>query len=239
MAEQKPFPFERLPAELRILIYEYHLFRDIPVHIIVRSPRHHPKMVAVTYPEERHNAPGPQATYLGKQGAALLRTNKNTYNEVVALLYAHNTLVFHEPGQFEDFSKTAKSGVPLVRKVTFRMTAFDEAKASVSVHPTPQLESFTSLQTFEWTLRGLVASHTYPARKARNLLLPTQAFVAFGKTAIARRAQFDKIHFVTRTRLDVQGRGRPGYDTAEEVLKAIKDEIEKLLIKRSVLEPAA
>ncbi|KAK5688340.1 hypothetical protein LTS10_000318 [Elasticomyces elasticus] len=239
MADQKPFPFERLPAELRVQIYEYHLIRDIPVHIITRSPHNRPKMVAVTYPEERYNAPGPRATYLGKHGAALLRTNRNTYNETVALLYAHNTFVFHEPGLIKDFSKTAKSGVPLICKVTFQMDAYKESQESVHVHPTPHLEHFTSLQTFHWTLRGLIASHTYPARKARNLLLPTQAFVAFGKTSTARRAQFDRIQFVTRTRLDQQGRGKVGYGTAEDVMQAIKNELEKLLIKRNVLEALA
>ncbi|TKA77395.1 hypothetical protein B0A55_03237 [Friedmanniomyces simplex] len=196
-------------------------------------------MAAVTYPTAHHDGRqerrGKRARCLGNYGVALLRTNKTIYYEALFLLYAYNTFVFLEQKQLKTFGKRVKFGVPLIRTVAVVMPAMEYDDVLVS--PPQHLKHFTSLRVLEWTLSGLIASLAYPSFRAKDILQPVRAFVMLaGGLADARRAQFNKIRFVTRTSVAKQARGKPGYETADQVLLAMKGELEKSLVRDEVLE---
>ncbi|KAK4962720.1 hypothetical protein LTR10_000347 [Elasticomyces elasticus] len=205
MALRDSFPFDRLPAELRVQVYELLYLCEFPLYIV--GSRRRKQIAGVTYPFEHGNKSGERAAYPEKDGAALLRTKKDIHNEALPLLYARNAFIFPEKFAFQEFADIAESGVPLIRTVTFRMIS-----PKFYAHPTSYLGVFTSIRSFEWTLRDLIGS------------------------PVSRRARFDMIRFVTRMRVTPQQPERPGYDSVEDVLQAVKDELEKLLVKKGVLE---
>ncbi|KAK6427901.1 hypothetical protein LTR81_000245 [Elasticomyces elasticus] len=227
MALRDSFPFERLPAELRVQVYELLYLCEFPLYIIWSRARK--QIAGVTYPCEHGNKSGERAAYLDKHGAALLRTKKAIHNEALPMLYARNAFIFPEKFAFQEFADTAESGVPLIRAVTFRMIS-----PKFYAHPTSYLDVFTGIRSFEWTLRDLIGSRSYPSFLAKRLLEPARDFVCFGTSAVSRRARLGMIRFVTRMRVTPQQHGRPGYDSVEEVLQAIKDELEKLLVKKGL-----
>ncbi|KAK4894909.1 hypothetical protein LTR27_007031 [Elasticomyces elasticus] len=229
MAPRDSFPFERLPAELRVQIYELLYLCEFPLYI-VRS-RRRKQIAGVTYPFEHGNKSGERAAYLDKDGAALLRTKKAIHNEALPLLYARNAFIFPMTFAFREFADTAESGVALTRTVTFRMIS-----PKFYAHPTNYLDVFTGIRSFEWTLRDLIGSRSYSSFLAKRLLKPARDFVCFGTSAVSRRARFDMIRFVTRMRVTPQQPGRPGCESVEEVLRAIQDELEKLLAKKAWLQ---
>ncbi|KAK3644191.1 hypothetical protein LTR56_009728 [Elasticomyces elasticus] len=214
MATLTSFPFERLPAELRIQIYQYVFICELPIHI-EESETRKCVITAVTSPSKY----GKGAACLDKNDTSLLRTKKTISTEALI----------------------AKSGRALVRRVVLS-SRYDFVYKSLFINSTLRIqfpERFISLQTLEWTLPTVILSRSYPSYAAKKLNPSIQAFVLFSKTKGARRAQFNKIRFVTNNKPTKQARGKPGYQTADEVLRAVKDELEKLLVKNGVLEPSA
>ncbi|KAK3653547.1 hypothetical protein LTR22_011221 [Elasticomyces elasticus] len=236
MATLTSFPFERLPAELRIQIYQYVFICELPIHI-EESETRKCVITAVTSPSKY----GKGAACLDKNDTSLLRTKKTISTEALSVFYAHNTFVFPDLCLFMSFARIAKSGRALVRRVVLS-SRYDFVYKSLFINSTLRIqfpERFISLQTLEWTLPTVILSRSYPSYAAKKLNPSIQAFVLFSKTKGARRAQFNKIRFVTNNKPTKQARGKPGYQTADEVLRAVKDELEKLLVKNGVLEPSA
>ncbi|KAK5730613.1 hypothetical protein LTR15_000550 [Elasticomyces elasticus] len=236
MATRNIFPFERLPAELRVQIYQYIFVCKLPIHII-STPERSPK--GVRYPRENQTRSGRAEHVLGKSGTALMRANKSTHAEVLPVLYAQNHFVFPQEHPFRGFVRKAKSGIGLIRKITLRLDP-EEYKSILHVprmHVQP-LRPFTDLRTFEWTLHGVILSRTYPSYRARNLDLidPIVTFVSLVDSPDARRAQFAKPRFVTRAKPAKGGKRKSSYQTADEVLQAIKDVLERILLGRGVLK---
>ncbi|KAK5732370.1 hypothetical protein LTR17_010546 [Elasticomyces elasticus] len=106
-SEDKPFPFEKLPAELRNAVYEQYFVRDQPIEIIRRrmpySSRNETE-VGWQRPETFGLNSGihgrsalrgfKSVTLLGPQGLSLLLSNKTTYGEALPILYGANKFLF-------------------------------------------------------------------------------------------------------------------------------------------------
>lgn len=92
MGLDKPFPFLRLPRELRDQIYAYSLCAAEPVVSILELNRCFESRVE-PYCPYRPPTPG------------LLRANKQIYHETVGMLYSKNVFKFWEPGELVRFAK--------------------------------------------------------------------------------------------------------------------------------------
>lgn len=100
LAQSAPFPFLKLPSELRNTVYKMLLVSDKPLRVT-------------------RGKPGPKR-YCGNHGAALLRVNRQIHDEAGSILYGCNEFIFHSSTAVHDFFDRVSPTRKLVTKVNIQ-----------------------------------------------------------------------------------------------------------------------
>jgi hypothetical protein len=115
------FPFEKLPAELRVQIYRNILVHAGPVYLtfIVAGLAATAAGKAILQGKADPRSRVKRTPLLPVHGTAILRLNKLTYAEALPILYSENTFFFESDRSVGSLVKMATQGAPLVNEITF------------------------------------------------------------------------------------------------------------------------
>ncbi|KAI7354142.1 hypothetical protein KC320_g3586 [Hortaea werneckii] len=125
----KAFPFEKLPPELRNMVYEYHLVTPRQVLITRRRQRQNGIIgargpfnlysLAVADGEVSRNATAKKKSLLGLTGSSLLRVSKSIHEETESMLYSANRFLFTRNVAAMQFLHELGPRIQLLRHVSF------------------------------------------------------------------------------------------------------------------------
>lgn len=125
----KAFPFEKLPPELRNMVYEYHLVTPRVVLITRRRQRQNGIIgakgpfklysLAVADGEVSRNATAKNKSLLGLTGSSLLRVSKSIHEERESMLYGANRFLFTRNVAAMQFLHELGPRIQLLRHVSF------------------------------------------------------------------------------------------------------------------------
>ena len=118
----KIFPFEKLPAELREMVYK-ELFVRKTVRLKYCTPAANIHIVkAWTTPncssEKEKKLKAKDRIFLGKTGAAILCASRQIYNEALPVLYGWNTFEFQSTRAIRPWLTQTGSGIELLQSVS-------------------------------------------------------------------------------------------------------------------------
>ncbi|KAI7147254.1 hypothetical protein KC352_g28969, partial [Hortaea werneckii] len=127
--EDKAFPFEKLPPELRNMVYEYYLVTPRQVLITRRRQRQNGSIgaegpfklfsLAVADGTVLRHATAKNKSLLGLTGSSLLRVNKTIRKETESMLYGANRFLFTRNVAAMQFLHELGPRTQLLRHVSF------------------------------------------------------------------------------------------------------------------------
>ncbi|KAI6801114.1 hypothetical protein KC361_g1993 [Hortaea werneckii] len=126
----KAFPFEKLPPELRNMVYEYYLVTPRQVLITRRRQRESSGAkgpfklysLAVADGTVLRRATAKNKSLLGFTGSSLLRVNKTIHQETESMLYGANRFLLTGNVTAMQFLQELGPRVPLLRHISFEFS---------------------------------------------------------------------------------------------------------------------
>ena len=231
-AFEQPFPFEKLPPELRASIYEYALPTAKCLRICWYSPgKIVPSAFEVRKIPNPHDEKGESKVpryirFLQHYSPALLRVNKLLYKEAMPILYSANRFVFYNILSLRNFLIRIKDGKAYLKDVE---VSWDASVMHLALSKFDDTKSLRKLDVFFPPYHGRERGHTL------NLVIGMargmSAFLSAAPDARSRRRRFEvlKLNFPESKRRDTD-RG--------EVAVRTKHFLEKFLIQGRQLEAA-
>lgn len=221
------FPFEKLPAELRITIYGDVFGTIDTVRIHRRRPAKGTASVLKGTVEvlRKNQITTKIVPFQPKQGVAILRINKLAYQEALPILYSARTFCFTSIPSLQQFAVEARAGLPLVQHI--KLMQWGEASLGQAL---AKLKPATGLQRFEIDVPS--CSCLDAAFSAHFLQRGVTAFIRLGETPAAARHRFDIVSFNFRV---IPHHIRRGCETMSSARCAQKSLEIKALLEKTVL----
>ncbi|KAK5120170.1 hypothetical protein LTR85_006651 [Meristemomyces frigidus] len=238
-ARNKTFPFEKLPPELRNMVYEKFLTRHRRITITRRPKRHTPKAFELLS-HRRWNVRKPTCL-LGPRGSSLLRTNRSIYMETLPMLYGANRFQFANVAALAQFMKDTGRGASHLRDISFRdwftdATLQRAAALFVDIGALVQYrvrtDSVDSVQTLQTRVNQIARS--------------SATFVRLGKTQADCRRRFDILRFATMYKRgipELEALVKEAAEDGRSITRAaagqarFKELLHERLVKRGILLP--
>ncbi|KAK3644192.1 hypothetical protein LTR56_009729 [Elasticomyces elasticus] len=249
--DDTPFPFEKLPAELRNAVYEAYFVRDKPISISRRrcatkkeftpASLGHYTTPIVTPGDTQLNSGeadtpglggGHCVTLLGVNGASVLRASKTIHHEAIPIFYGRNIFTFNSTNATIKFMETigsmSKHLLHLQLTTWNSQTIEDAFKHFTDVKYLQSIEIMNATTPFAQT----------PVGFARNVKRGVLAFVRQGDTDLQRRQRLAIIQVRPAKRLSVDNNGII-IMAAKVSTENIREALEILFVKEGVLQPSA
>ncbi|KAI6834173.1 hypothetical protein KC340_g12706 [Hortaea werneckii] len=199
----KTFPFEKLPPELRNMVYEYYLV--VPRHVLITRRRQRQNdtagakrpfelySLAVADGTVLRRATAKNKSLLGFTGSSLLRVNKTIHKEAESMLYGANRFLFTRNVTAMQFLQELGPRVSLLRHISlelYTLSSVDRIKPLLE-----NLRSFNDkLETLEIVIRPSLQYGYRDVILFRQLI---QCYIGEGSLA-EKLARFNAFRFVDR-----------------------------------------
>lgn len=231
------FPFERLPPELRNLVYGFVLVADTPVRI-GRKRRYRPGRreefalkSTIEIPRKRSDSTK-SVPFLPKNALSVLRLNKALHREASPILYSGNTFIFTNHPTFRQFAGEAKRALPYVERI--RLADWSPSFLQQTLF---KLRAAAGLQHLELAIPTCCCMSG--DRIHEDLYPGVKAFVQSSEDPEAARHRFDMITFAACVEGTHSHRSCRQQRRVEPVAKAqltqeVKDALEKWFIGNGV-----
>ncbi|KAK4962721.1 hypothetical protein LTR10_000348 [Elasticomyces elasticus] len=263
--QDKPFPFKKLPAELRNAVYLAYFVRTKPVAIARRkcpmvqtqktftntladgSTRTRTATIKTSIDAQLNSGElgtpglaGPKCIRLfGTNGASILRANKTIYNEAILMLYGQNKFSFKSLSSLTEFIDMVGDKIKALQHC--KLDYINGYHQTVGVNKLADTENLQVLElhvgvsTWCTTLEDVCGEHG-------RVIGPVLAFVLQGKTDVQHQDRFQRLRLAIdagRYRQNEQGFiDYEGQEIKDPTIaeETIRAEVKKRLITRGLLK---
>ncbi|KAI7363724.1 hypothetical protein KC354_g6267 [Hortaea werneckii] len=190
----KAFPFEKLPPELRNMVYEYYLVTPRQVLITRRRQRQigcfgakgpfKLYSLAVADGTVLRRATAKNKSLLGFTGSSLLRVNKTIHKETESMLYGANRFLLTGNVTAMQFLQELGPRVPLLRQISLEFSTlssmdrikplFDKLRSADDKLETLEvviqhssLDEYRDVFSFRRLIQGYIGEGSWPEKLAR------------------------------------------------------------------------
>lgn len=238
--KKKIFPFEKLPPELRNMIYEFLFASDGAITIYSQATgRSEPgKLKSQRKSSRKHSH--------GIEGIRMLRTNKAIYHEALPVLYGANTFIFEGLAAITTFMKDAVPGLNELRDISVAATCAlpTRQKAAALFVNVGKLEQYRVCPERYGAWEVLKESFT---TRVADIARVSATFVNLSKAQVSRRRRFNILRFECDARFNpslevktliMEGvEDTCGITTAAAAEMYIRKFVHERLVKRGILRP--
>ncbi|KAK5730612.1 hypothetical protein LTR15_000549 [Elasticomyces elasticus] len=263
-SEDKPFPFEKLPAELRNAVYEFYFVREKPIKICRRRcpmiktedtitaessegtrtyTRTTKTRAEIKFNSGELDTPGVVGgkciTLLGANGASILRANKTINEEAISILYGSNKFAINSLPCMIEFMRSLGTHTKQLRH--FRMDFVYGPDLAIGIKLLANVENLRVVEISVLLEHWCNSLHAVCKRLERAV----KAFVSSGNSDIQRQRRFDQLKFLPNGAYNVNGDGsclkdEKGQPIMEEeaAMNLLKHELRAVLTGLGLLQSA-